>query len=95
MSEDDVRRKILERRTRFVVAAIASAGISAGTSACCEREDGGLGEPCLSIAQPEPDGSASEPMVCLKVAPKPSEGGVEEVPTVCLSVPMPSDKPPG
>lgn len=62
---DDVRRRIVERRSRFVVAALATAGMAA--SGCCE--DKGFPQQCLSIAKPPPDSSAVEPEMCLKVAP--------------------------
>jgi len=91
MEHDDVRRKILARRTCFVVAALASAGITTGASGCCDRGEG-FGEPCLTIAEPMPDGSAHEPAVCLKIAPDSTEEGEE--PKVCLTAPMPSSKPP-
>lgn len=91
MRQDEVRRKILARRTRFVVAALASAGIAAGASGCCDA----LGQPCLKIDEPMPDGSAQEPRVCLKIAPDtPKVEEVDDEPKVCLAPPMPSSKPP-
>lgn len=91
MADDEARRKILARRTRFVVAALASAGLS-GASGCCDRDEG-FGQPCLSIAQPPSDASANVPVVCLAVDPDSTKGEDEE-PRVCLTAPMPSSKPP-
>jgi hypothetical protein len=83
MADDDVRRKILVRRATYLAAALT--GLSAGAAGC--DRDGGMGQPCLSIAQPVPD-AAVEPEVCLKVAPKDPEPDV--APRVCLKV-APSD----
>ena len=86
MANDDIRNKILARRTRFVVAAVA--GLSSGAAGCCDRE--GISEPCLSIEQPRPDASHTAPHVCLEFVPD-----EDEEPKVCLAPPAPSSKPPG
>jgi len=87
MADDDVRRKILVRRATFLAAALT--GLSAGAG--CDR-DGGMGQPCLSIAQPRPDAEV-EPQMCLKVAPREDASGPE--PRMCLKVapPDPEEEP--
>jgi hypothetical protein len=88
MADDDVRRKILLRRATYLAAALT--GLSAGAAGC--DRDGGMGQPCLSIAQPPPDAEV-EPRVCLKVAP--SEDASKPEPRVCLKVapPDPEEEP--
>lgn len=90
MANDDIRRKILARRTRFVVAALTSAGLSSGASGCCDPEEG-MGQPCLSVAQPAPDASGVPPSICLSYVP---EEGEDDEPQPCLAPPAPSSKPP-
>jgi hypothetical protein len=83
---DDARKRILERRARFVAAAIATLGSS------CSRP-----QPCLSAvplqehdaatptkAAESPDAGA--PVPCLEIEPPPSAA-----PAICLS-PMPPRK---
>lgn len=83
---DDARKRILERRARFVAAAIATLGTS------CSRP-----QPCLSAVpiqehdastptKPVESPDAGAPVPCLEIQPQ--EG---PLPAVCLS-PLPPPK---
>ena len=65
MSEDELRRRILARRARFVAAAVASAGLSL---AGCESNS--ESQVCLSIAH---DGGSGGAQACL--SPEGGSGG--------------------
>lgn len=72
---DELRRKILERRARFVTAAVASAGLAA-----CR--------PCLEVVPPD-DGVSSDAAVG-DAGPGHvggADASVDAVPIPCLSVP--------
>jgi hypothetical protein len=95
MRDDDERRAILERRKRFLVMALTSAGLVAGTADCggdttTDRNkadasaggsggSGGIAQPCLGA--PAGGGTAGTPEPCLS-APA---GGYAGEPQVCLS----------
>ena len=91
MKDDEARRQILNRRARFVTAALASAGLAASAQSCggqTER-DGSKGDagadvspqPCLIVAQD------AEPQPCLKVQ-------WDAEPRPCLEAPPPEDAAP-
>ena len=94
---DDARRRILERRARFVVAALATAGVAATEVSGCKteadekpyriRSDDEKKPPraCLNVATPEED--ASVPRPCLSEAWEPPHDAIAHP---CLS-PKPRD----
>lgn len=92
---DDARRQILQRRARFVAAAVTSLGIA---TSCGEKPKP---QPCLSqtatptsdAGPPPAEDTGTAPTVCLSVAPQ--EAGPEAdivsepSPKPCLSQPPP------
>lgn len=90
MADTKTRELILQRRAKFVAAALATASIAAaaaGTNGCCpqtclkvdEDADAAMGRPCLSIApveQPAQDAGADAvaPRVCLSPPRTPRDG---------------------
>lgn len=86
---DDVRKKILERRTKFVAAALASVAATAS----CEHKPPISAEPCLSAPPMEVDASPPGPDAAGPDAAGPDATAHEPAPAVCLS-PMPPPKPP-
>ena len=73
---DDARRHILQRRARFLAAAVATVGIG---SVSCKPQ------PCLSQVQPPHDATPAE-----DAAPE-VEGTSDPHPEPCLSVALPED----
>jgi hypothetical protein len=86
MSDAD-RKAILSRRSAFIAAALASAGVAGGAHMC---------QPCLSISKPPPPGSAEPGQTPSAAPPDPAaestvghDGGVPDaassaMPRVCL-----------
>lgn len=73
MSDDEARKRILERRAQFIRAAITSAGIGSASvvmNAC----DNPLARPCL---EPPPATTTKPPTAqpCLEPMPDPSDAG--------------------
>lgn len=80
MSDHDARRKILERRARFLALALTGTGLVTSGQAC--RSDRPAEEPV------EPGRCLSPPEPCLSVRPDP-ETDAEAPPQVCLEAPPP------
>jgi hypothetical protein len=92
---DDARRRILERRAKFVAAALGAAAVASNCKA----------EPCLSAvptesAKPKPapedasvapadTGPLEQPMPCLSEAPMPPPDAPKPMP--CLKIAPPRD----
>lgn len=81
--EAEIRRIIMERRARFVAAALSATGVAA-----CGAKSSDGPTPCLSIASPnpiaEPNPSVSPtPTVCLSIVP--TIMPTRPAPTACLS----------
>ena len=97
MSDDDARERILRRRARFAVAALASVGVAASEAAACKSESD---EKPYRIKS---DDSKPRPQSCLKIGLPPDEQDAEAMPRPCLSevrrlppdaAPMPCLSPP-
>ena len=100
---DEARKKILERRTKFVAAALASVAVTAS----CDRKPGISPEPCLSVPISVDSGATDAgaeaaalepieppPQPCLSALPLPQEdaGAPTAPPMPCLKVaPPPKD----
>lgn len=92
MSDDEARKRILERRAQFIRAAITSAGIgsaSVALNAC----DNPLARPCL---EPPPATTTKPPTAqpCLEPMPPPADAGAADAAAPNPSVtPNPSTAP--
>lgn len=85
MKDGDARRAILNRRARFVAAALASAGLVAGAQSC-----GGQTEREGNKSDAGEDTSLPQPCLAAETGPQPCLGMPQEdaSPQPCLDVPI-------
>jgi hypothetical protein len=97
----DARKRILERRARFVAAALVTAGVGGLDAAACKSEPSDAPyrikssenpekperpQACLKIARPVD--AEPPPMPCLSQPPMPHDAGASDAPAMpCLSPP--------
>jgi hypothetical protein len=100
MTDDDAKKSILARRSRFIAKALASAGIAACAVQGCSGEStsdgrgdaqskdasGEDGEPQVCLT-PQYDGG-DEPQVCLSIQPDAGEEDADTGPQPCLEPPI-------